>query len=419
MQYDLHLGATMNIDIPFLDADSWDAAMPERLRWLRENSPIHWSEPDGLWLLSRYDDVVYASKHNELFCSGEGVRPATPTKLSLIDEDEPRHGRVRRLINKGFTPRMVSKLEVAFLRLATESIDAIARDGECDFVDDLAVPMPLLLIAEMLGIRKEDREKFHQWSDAMIAGDGNLDKPEIAARAGKAFVEYATYVNEIIEDRRKNPRDDLLSILTGAKEAGVLSEFSQQPDEGVTDDEKQLELANDELTMITVLLLVAGNETTRNALSGGMQALIERPGERQKLIDDPSLIPSAVEEILRFVSPVHSFSRTTTCDTELAGQKIEKGQRVLMLYPSANRDAKEFDDPDSFRVERNPTHVAFGIGNHFCLGANLGRMELRVALEQLLQRLPDMEFSRGGPEIVPSSLVRCCRHMYVKFTPEA
>jgi cytochrome P450 len=182
--------------------------------------------------------------------------------------------------------------------------------------------------------------------------------------------------------------------------------------------DEQLELANDELIMLLVILLVAGNETTRNAMSGGMQLLIEHPDERQKLLDDPSLIPSAVEEMVRLVSPVHSFSRKATRDTELRERAISAGQDVLLLYPSANRDADVFEDPDTFRVERNPHHLGFGIGSHFCLGANLARMEMRVAFEELLRRVPDMEYAEGGPVVVPAALVRNCKEMKVRFTPE-
>ena len=415
----------MDVNVAFLTAEAWDDDMPERMRWLRENDPVHWSERDKLWVVSKFADVSYVSKNNKIFCSGHGVRPANPVKLPLIDEDEPRHTQLRRLINRGFTPRMVNKLESVFRDIATETIDVIAKKGRCDFVDDLSVPMPLLLIAEMIGIRREDRERFHQWSDALIAGDGNMDNPEVMAKAGQAFAEYAEYLRDIFEDRRANPRDDLVSILVGAKEKGLLGEnrFGDRTgsvDVASTDNiEDTLDLANDELIMLMVLLLVAGNETTRNALSGGMSLLIENPSERKKLIDDPSLIPIAIEEMVRLVSPVRSFGRTTTRATELHGRKIEKGQTVLILYPSANRDPDEFDDPDSFRVERDPHHLGFGIGNHFCLGANLARMEMRVAFEELLRRVPDMAYTHGGPEMRPSSLVRCCVHMGVRFTPES
>ncbi len=408
----------MDMETEFLAAPSWDETMPERMRWLRENDPVHWSAKDGLWVVSRYADVSYVSKHQELFTSAQGVRPGNDTKLGLIDEGEPRHGQLRKLINKGFTPRMVKKLEVAFREIVTEAIDAVANRGECDFVEDIAVPLPLLLIAEMIGIRKEDRKSFHEWSDAMIAGDGNFDNPEIMARAVSAFMAYSTYVTKIIEDRRANPQDDLVSILVGAKDSGVLETYENRDREDLGFDDEHQALANDELIMLLVLLMVAGNETTRNALSGGMQLLIENPDQRQKLIDDPSLIPSACEEIVRFVSPVHSFGRTVVEDTELHGQPLKRGDKVLVLYPSANHDAEQFEDPDRFDVTRNPQHVGFGVGNHFCLGANLARMELRVAFAELLRRLPDMEYSEGGPVIVPSSLVRSCVEMKVRFTPE-
>jgi len=406
----------MDLDVAFLDALSWDASMPERMRWLRENDPVHWSERDGLWIVSKYEDVAYVSKNQGLFTSAHGVRPSNPAKIGLIDEAEPRHTQVRNLINQGFTPRMVRKLESSFRKIVDETLDAIAPRGECDFVEDVAVPLPLLLIADMIGIHKEDRAAFHRWSDHMIAGDGNLDKPEIIARAGAAFVEYSTYVRAIIEDRRAKPRDDLVSILVGAKDDGVLGHFDVQylPDAG----EEHMSLANDELIMMLVILLVAGNETTRNGISGGMQLLIENPGERDKLIRDPSLIPAAVEEMVRLVSPVHAFSRTTTRDTEIRGTRIAVGERVLMLYPSANRDADVFEDPDVFRVERNPHHLGFGVGTHYCLGANLARMEMRVAFAELLRRMPDMEYATDGPEIRPSALVRSCMHMQVRFTPE-
>jgi cytochrome P450 family 142 subfamily A polypeptide 1 len=409
---------TVNLNIEFLAAESWDDRMPDHMRWLRENDPIHWSEKDGLWVVSTFQDVSYVSKHQELFTSGHGVRPAMDTKVGLIDEAEPRHGQLRKLINRGFTPRMVKKLEVAFREITQEALDAIADKGECDFVTDIAVPLPLLLIAEMIGIRKQDRHRFHAWSDAMIAGDGNMDNPEILGKAGAAYIEYSQYVTEIIEERRHQPQDDLVSILVGAKDDGLLHVYENSMD-GTLDDHDESSLANDELIKLLVLLLVAGNETTRNALSGGMQLLIENPDQRQKLIQDPSLIPSACEEIVRHVSPVHSFGRTVTEDTELRGVPIRQGDKVLVLYPSANHDPAEFEHPDRFDVERNPHHVGFGVGSHFCLGANLARMELRVALENLLRRLPDMQYSNGGPVLVPSSLVRSCTEMRVSFTPES
>jgi cytochrome P450 family 142 subfamily A polypeptide 1 len=410
-----------NIDIDFGHASAWNEETPERTRWLRENAPVYWSEKTGAYILSCFQDVVHVSKNYETFCSGEGVLPGRlSAKIGMIDEDEPRHGEMRGLINRGFTPRMVRKWETVFQQITDEALDLIGPNGECDFVTDIAVPLPLILIAEMLGIRREDRGRFHQWSDAMISAQGNLDKPEVVAASGKAAMEYMTYVTEIIEARRTDPKDDLISILVKAKDDGVLVEHDTGNSE--IDDIRGLDSAhrgmnNDELIKMSILLMVAGNETTRNGLTGGMQILIENPEARQQLIEDPSLIPTAIEELLRLVSPVLSFQRTATCDTELRGVPIKQGERVLMLYGSANRDAAEFDDPDTFVIDRRPSHVAFGIGNHFCLGANLARMELRVALQEILRRTPDMSYATNGPELGSSALVRSVQHMHVKYTP--
>jgi len=410
---------TVDPNVDYMDSLSWDARMPERTRWLRANAPVYWAEKSNVFVVSRFADVVAVSKDQELFTSAHGVRPGNPAKLGLIDEAEPRHGQLRKLINKGFTPRMVKIWEQKFRQITAETLDAIAEKGECDFVEDIAVPLPLLLIAEMIGIRREDRKRFHEWSDAMIAGDGNLDKPEIMARAGAAFMEYSSYVKEIIAERRREPKDDLVSILVNADDEGILGRFEREPIAGL-DDAEHMANANNELIMLLVVLMVAGNETTRNALSGGMQALIENPGERARLIADPSLIGPASEEIVRFVSPVHSFGRTATRDTDLCGVPIREGQQVVVLYPSANRDERQFEDPDRFDVGRRAQHVGFGIGNHFCLGANLARMELRVAFEELLRRFPDMGFADAeGAVLRPSSLVRSCVRMNVRYTPES
>jgi cytochrome P450 family 142 subfamily A polypeptide 1 len=360
--------------------------------------------------------VAFASKHQELFTSTYGVRPGMATKIGLIDEGEPRHAALRKLINKGFTPRMVKKWELIFREIVTETIDAFASRGECDVVEDFSVPVPLLLIAEMIGIRREDRKRFHHWSDTMIAADGALDNPEVLAAASQSFIEYATYVTEIIEDRRANPRDDLVSILVGAKDSGLLKEF-EDGHRGHRSEE-EIQLANDELIKLLVILLVAGNETTRNGITGGVQLLIENPEQRQRLIDDPSLIPVAVEEMVRLVSPVRTFGRTVVEDTELGGKRMKQGDTILLVYPSANTDPAVFDDPLAFRPDRGAQHLGFGVGSHFCLGANLARMEMRVAFEELLRRVPDMRYARGGPELRPSPLVRTCVHMYVTFTPE-
>jgi cholest-4-en-3-one 26-monooxygenase len=403
------------LDVDFLDSANWDESMPERLRWLREHDPVYWSEASRCWVLARYHDVSEVSKDQDRFTSALGVRANNPVKLGLIDEAEPRHTELRRLINKGFTPRMVRLWEQKFEALCDETLGAIGPLGECDFVSDFAVPLPLLLIAEMMGIPREDRDRFHHWSDAMIAGDGNFHRPEIIMKAAQAYMEYSRYLTGIIEERRREPHEDLVSILVGAKDAGVLKQFDEDPALFADD---QIELANDELIKILVVLLVAGNETTRNAISGGMQLLIEHPTVRRELIAHPEKIPLAVEEMLRLVSPVHTFSRTVTRGTTLRGKELREGQKVLLVYPSANRDAEVFPEPDRFNIDREPHHVAFGIGSHFCLGANLARMEMRVAFREILRRLPDMEYASGGPEFRPSALVRSCVRLLVRFTPE-
>jgi cytochrome P450 family 142 subfamily A polypeptide 1 len=407
------------VDCDFTKVGNWGEDLDQRLRWLCENEPVYWSKQSDLWVLTGYDACCEVSKNQEIYTSAQGIRPKQDTVIGFIDEAEPRHGILRNKLNKGFTPRMVRKMEEKFRVITREAIDAIADKGECDFVDSISAPLPIRLIAYMMGIREEDRERFHEWSDDLIAGDSQRDDPEIMLKAGKAFVEYSQYVSKIIEERREDPKDDLISILTGARDAGLLEkEFTGERILHGQPEEVQ-GMVNDELLVLLLVLMVAGNETTRNGISGGMELLIRNPAEKEKLIDNPALIPAAIEEMVRMVSPVRSFSRTVLADTELLGHRILKDQEVLIVYPAANRDSRIFENPDDFQVDRNPAHIGFGIGSHFCMGANLARMEMRVAFEEVLRRLPDMEFSAGGPELRPSSLVRSCMQLRVKYTPEA
>ncbi len=357
--------------------------------WMRANRPIFWDEANELWVVSRHAEVSHVSMHADLFCSGQGVRPKEGASLSLIGLDGERHVRQRRLLNKGFTPRMIRTMEPRVREVVTEVLDRIADRPSCDFVTDVAVPVPLVVIAELMGLPVEDRVQLGQWSDRMMGGEGRTDLDDPAmADAGAAFGEYVAYLSGMVEERRQAHRrggavpDDAVSILVGAAEAGVL--------------ESSVELAHDELTMFLVILLVAGNETTRNAISGGMWALSRFPDQWQRLCRNPASFSTMADEICRYVSPVISFSRTATRDTELAGQRIAQGEKILMLYQSANRDEAVFEEPDALRVDRSPNpHLAFGTGPHVCMGINLARLEIRILFEELTRRFPDMVVPSG------------------------
>lgn len=375
--------------------------------WLRNHAPLYWDQRHELWIVSKYKDVEYISRNPQLFCSRHGVMPDTDTPISMITMDDPRHTQLRSLISRGFQPRMVKTLENRIREVVAASIDAIAERGSCDFVRDLAVPLPMLVIAEMIGIRPEDRETFHHWSDTMILAASQNNNVAVMEKAVAAYAEYAEYLKDVFEERRRNPREDLVSILVAAQSEGSLATNAET-------------IAADELLQFMTILLVAGNETTRNAISGGMLTLCEHPEERAKLLANPELIPTAVEEILRWVSPVVGFRRTATQDTDLRGQTIRAGQKVLMIYQSANRDEDAFEDAHLFKVDRHPNyHLAFGVGPHFCLGANLARFEIRIMLQELLRRLPDIDLAPGTrAERVLSPLIRGIAKMPVVFTPE-
>jgi cytochrome P450 family 142 subfamily A polypeptide 1 len=391
-------------------------------RWLRENDPVHWDKRNNLWVISKYDDVGYVERHPELFCSGQGVRPkgGGADNLSIVSMDDPEHARQRRLISRGFTPSHINNLMDRIRGLAHELVDNVAARGECDFVNDIAKPLPLIVIAEMLGLDVADRERLAHWSDTMMSAESaDMDSPAAAA-AGEAWGEYITYLVGLLEDRRAHPRDDLISVLLSSADAGALDfDESTLHDRLASGELASGGLGSDDLLSFLVLLLVAGNETTRNALSGGMLALSRFPAERDRLVADRELVNSATEEILRYVSPVISFSRIVAKDTDVRGRMLREGDMLLNVYPSANRDADVFDDPDTFRVDRDPNlHLAFGTGPHFCLGANLARTEIRILLDELLTRLPDIHVPEGvDAERAPNSLVTTISSLPVVFTP--
>ncbi len=282
-------------------------------RWMRENDPVHRDERNGLWVVSKYEDVSYVERQPELFCSGKGVRPkgGGADALSIVSMDDPEHARQRRLISRGFTGARITQLVDHIRELARGLIDDVAERGKCDFVDDIAKQLPLIVIAEMLGLGIDDRERLAHWSDTMMAGEGaEADDPRQAA-AGEAWAEYITYLVGLLEERRAQPRDDLISVLLSSADAGAIS-FDEEAihnrvrEGGLGDG--TLGLGADDLLAFLVLLLVAGNETTRNALSGGMLALSNFPEERAKLVGDLGLVNSATEEVLRYAG-VNSTGR--------------------------------------------------------------------------------------------------------------
>jgi cholest-4-en-3-one 26-monooxygenase len=402
---------------PALYDDPW-----ETYRWLRTNAPIYRDETNDLWVVSKHEDVFAISREPELYCSKFGVRPKIAGDMSIITMDGDEHVRTRRLINQGFTPRQVRNLIPHVRELSNQIIDEIATRGQIDFVEDFAIHVPLIIISELMGLDPETRMKMYHWSDAMMAGDGHVDgdDPYLLA-AAMAFGEYAEVCLELIAQRRANPTDDIIGILTRAFDAGALSK-EQMALQGMSDERmreiaaEHAQLDDDELLAFLTVLLVAGNETTRNALSGGLLALSLFPDERQRLVenlDDDEFVNLAVDELIRFVSPVISFIRTVTRDHTYKSIDFAEGDRVLMLYQSANRDTDVFDRPDDLILDRNPNpHLAFGIGAHLCLGANLARMEVKTVFQQLFHRLPDIRIADDAPfHRGASSLVIAIQHL--------
>jgi cholest-4-en-3-one 26-monooxygenase len=403
------------LDPRFYD-DPWDA-----YRWLRQHSPIHRDERNELWVVSRHADVSHISRNQELYSAAGGVRPKVAAPMSIISMDDPEHTRQRRLINRGFTPARVRAITDHIRDLSNQIIDEVAHRGRLDFVEDFAIHVPLIVIAELMGLDPDQRNRLYKWSDAMMAGDGHDDPDDpVLHAAAEAFGEYATMCTALIEEQRAHPSasNDLIATLTRAFDEGELARGDRGDAEIERGDEV---LTTDELLMFLVLIVVGGNETTRNALTGGLVAFTDFPDQKQRVIDDPSLWDTAVDEIIRYVSPVLSFSRTVTADHTYRGVDLKAGDTVFMLYQSANRDEDVFDAPDELRVDRDPNpHLAFGIGTHHCLGANLARAEVRVVFEELFKRLGDVRVEDGAtPSRGSSSLVLSLEHLPATFTPEA
>jgi len=391
-------------EIRLLDGGFYLGRPLEHYRWLRRHAPVYWDASAALWAVSRHADVMAVSKSPEVFCSRMSSRPDAPPIPSMINLDDPQHRRRRNLVNKGFTPRRVDDHEPKIRAICRELIASVAAKGRAEFVHEIAAPLPMIVIGDLLGVAPEDRGKLLRWSDDLIAGTDAAAPPEVKLRMMTAATEYIQYAQRVLADRRaKPPQDDLMSVLVHAEIDG----------ERLTDED---------LIQESLLILVGGDETTRHVISGGMLALIQHPEARRALLANRSAIPAAVEEMLRWVTPIKNMNRTATRDTELCGQKIRAGEKVLLLYEAANRDERVFAEPDRFDVARAPNdHVAFGgYGAHFCLGASLARLELRIMFEELLARLPDVELDGdAAPRLRPSNFIVGIEHMPVVFTPRS
>jgi cholest-4-en-3-one 26-monooxygenase len=384
---------------------------------LRKESPIHWFDVPGgvgFWAVTRRADIVWISKQPTRFINGprlavfekgapiEGERTFV---RQLLNMDPPDHTQYRGVASDWFTPQSIARRRDEVSRIARELLREMAGDGEVregDFVRDLAVPLTLGVLAEMLGVPRADWPKMFEWTNR-VAGSADPEFQGDDVAGGNQQVpfeetrnELFAYFADLAAERRKDPRDDIVSVLANATIDGA-------------------PMPSLELLSYYFLLVVAGNETTRNAASGGLLAMIENPGELRKLRDNPNLINHAAEEIVRWTTPVIQFCRTAVEDVELHGKQIRKGDAFCLFYPSANRDEEAFEDPDVFRVDRRPNpHLGFGIGEHFCLGANLARLELRVIFGELAQRLDEIELA-GPYERMRSSFLGGVKRMPIRY----
>ena len=378
---------------------------------LRREAPVFWYERQNgipFWAVTKHEDIVTVSRQPELFRSNQilfitAEEPGAPLPdevilRQLLNMNPPEHGAFRSVVNQRFTPRAIKQLAADIEQITEEVIDALAGREECDFVTDVSAKLPLAVIAQMFGIPRADWDMMFRLSNTMI---GPSD-PEYAGGETikevieKARLEFFQYFTQLVEARRRRPQDDLASALAnGSANGDPLPPF--------------------ELLSYFALLIIAGNETTRNATTGGLFAFINHPEQWERLKRDPSLVSSAVEEIVRWTSPVVQFTRTATADTDLHGKKIREGDVLALFYPSANRDEDIFADPFTLDIGRNPNqHIAFGIGEHYCLGANLARLELQSMFRQLAARLEAVEL--GGPvSRMRSSFVGGIKHMPIRY----
>ena len=392
-------------DIDLASAASFAHGHPwDQYAWLRQNVPVYWHDEDdgpGFWAVTRYDDVRRISRQPKLFSSyAGGVMMPESDDLALaaqrqmmLSMDPPQHDRFKLLVSRGFTPKNAQLLRARIQELATDIIDDVAGSGSCDFVHDIAGRLPSGLIAELMGISRADGERLYALTELMHTTDDSVASPE---RRAEAMVEMLTFAAEVAEDKRRNPGDDIASTLVRAEVDGD-------------------RLTDGELQWFFLLLVNAGGDTTRNLLASGVQLLFDHPDQRARLAADPdALLPSAVEEMLRYTSPVVYFRRTVTEDTHVRGQPVQEGDKVVMFYGSANRDEDVFEHPDDFDVGRDPNpHVAFGGGGpHLCLGMHVARIEIAVMLRELLTRIPGLA-PDGAPERLASNFIAGVKTMPV------
>jgi len=393
--------------VDLTDPDTYTAGMPyDAFRELRRRAPVAWhpfKDGPGFLALTGYDEVLAVSRDSATWSSQQtGVfydvplpEDAYQLQLMMLTMDPPRHTKLRSLVSKGFTPRQVAQLNDHIADMARQIVDDVMERGECDFVEDIAGALPSYVIAELLGIPLADGRRLYELTETMNTGD--IGDPSVK----EAQMQMFTYGSELAARKRKDPGDDIATSLLAAEVDG----------ERLTDFE---------FNMFFLLLINAGGDTTRNLVAAGILTLMEHQGERARLAADPSLLPTAIEEMLRYTSPVTVFTRTANNDTELRGISVRKGDRVAMYYPSANRDEAHFADPDTFDIGRTPNHhLAFGGGGtHFCLGANLARVEAAAIVPEVLSRMTDLELA-GPVERVRSTLMNGIRSVPVRFTPAA
>ena len=401
-------------DQDLLDPDLYATSGYPHDRWtqLRREDPVHFVDRPGhesYWAITRHEDIVAISRRPDRFENGprlimsleQGIGDEFPVRM-LLNMDPPEHHAYRSLVSKRFTPRALRRIADQVDGIASDILDRIMVDvsgGETDFVESVSALLPIWVIAEMLGVPRSDWERLFHWTNRTIgAGDPEYreEGKSPVDTMQDARISLFHYFNDLTEERRKEPRDDLVSILANARIGG-------EP------------LPVFELMSYYLLLVVAGNETTRNATSGGLLALIEHPEQLELVRRDPGLVKPLVEEVLRWTSPVIHFCRTPNEDVEIGDKKIRAGERLVLFYPSANRDEAVFDEPDRFRVERRPNrHVAFGIGEHFCLGAHVARLELEVIFQHLVDRLEWVELA-GPVQRLRSSVVGGIKHMPIRY----